>query len=172
MANPKMAATFCLLEEFHILSFESKVSAYEFYNALTRRTNNTGLAPVKSRYECFIGHDPKGLDATVEGECAVLCPACLHPGKNLLDNWENAPQVKCWMYALFVTIDANFRLKWKVVSNNITDPSLSRSWTYFVEEAGYKEFLAEKIDIVQEKSTCSSHTAVNMADMKTNCVTN
>ncbi|KAG1749250.1 hypothetical protein EDB19DRAFT_1825495 [Suillus lakei] len=72
------------------------------------------------------------------------------------------------MYALFVAIDANFRLKWKVVSNNFTDPSLSRGWTYFVEEAGYKEFLAEKIDIVQEKSTCSSHTAVNMADTKTN----
>lgn len=128
-ANPKTAATFRLLEEFHILSFESKVSAYEFYNALTRRTNNTGLAPVKvskhvdqhgrneanvitqSRYECFMrmlrewrhltmlkwsgrGHDPKGLDATVEGECAVLCPACPHPGKNLPDNWENAPQAK------------------------------------------------------------------------------
>ncbi|KAG1897298.1 uncharacterized protein F5891DRAFT_1129937 [Suillus fuscotomentosus] len=161
-------ATFRLLEEFHILSFESKVSAYEFYNALTQRTNNTGLAPVKSRYECFIGHDPKGLDATVEGECAVLCPACPHPGKNVPDNWENAPQAKRWMYALFVAIDANFRLKQKVVSNNITDPSLSRGWTYFVEEAGYKEFLTEKIDIVQEKSTCSSHTAVNMADTKIN----
>ncbi|KAG1746426.1 hypothetical protein EDB19DRAFT_1952649 [Suillus lakei] len=141
-ANPKTAATFRLLEEFHILSFESKVSAYEFYNALTRRTNNTGLAPVK-----------------------VTCP---HPGKNLPDNWENAPQAKRWMYALFVAIDANFHLKRKVVSNNFTDPSLSRGWTYFVEEAGYKEFLTEKIDIVQEKSTCSSHTAVNMADMKTN----
>ncbi|KAG1721224.1 hypothetical protein EDB19DRAFT_1835614 [Suillus lakei] len=121
-ANPKMAATFHLLEEFHILSFESKVSAYKFYNALTQRTDNTSLAPVK---------------------------------------------VKHWMYALFVAINANLRLKRKVVSNNIMDPSLSCSWTYFVE-AGYKEFLAEKIDIVQEKFTCSSHTAVNMADMKTN----
>ncbi|KAG1887841.1 hypothetical protein F4604DRAFT_1504436, partial [Suillus subluteus] len=87
------------------------------------------------------GHNPKGVDATGEGECAVLCPACPHPGKHLLDNWENAPRAKCWMYALFVTIDANFRLKCKVVSNNITDPSLSCGWTYFVEEAGYKEFL-------------------------------
>ncbi|KAG1787612.1 uncharacterized protein HD556DRAFT_1434387 [Suillus plorans] len=184
-ADPKTAATFHLLEEFHILSFESKVSAYEFYNALARRTDNTGLAPAKTRYESFMrmirewrhltmlkrsgrGHDPKGVDATGEGECAVLCPACLHPGKNLPDNWENAPRAKHWMYALFVAIDANFYLKRKVVSNNITDPSLSRGWTYFVEEAGYKEFLAEKFDIVQEKSTCSSHNAVNMADTKTN----
>lgn len=57
-----------------------------------------------------------------------------------------------WMYALFVAIDANFRLKRKVVSNNITDPSLSCGWSYFVEEAGYKEFLAEKINTVQEVS--------------------
>jgi hypothetical protein len=46
-ADPKTAATFRLLEEFHLLSFESKVSAYEFYSALVRRTNNTSLAPVK-----------------------------------------------------------------------------------------------------------------------------
>jgi hypothetical protein len=57
-----------------------------------------------------------------------------------------------WIYALFVAIDANFRLKRKIVSNNITDPSLSRGWAYFVEEAGYKEFLAEKIDVAQEVS--------------------
>ncbi|KAG0706718.1 hypothetical protein DFH29DRAFT_899642 [Suillus ampliporus] len=101
------------------------------------------------------GHDPKGVDATVEGECAVLCPACPHPSKNLLDNWENAPWAKRWMYALFVAIDTNFRLKRKVVSNNITDPSLSRSWTYFVEKAG-------KLTLFK------SHTAVNMADTKTN----
>ncbi|KAG1887842.1 hypothetical protein F4604DRAFT_1570510, partial [Suillus subluteus] len=46
-ADPKTAAMFRLLEEFHILSFESKVLAYEFYNALAQRTNNTGLAPAK-----------------------------------------------------------------------------------------------------------------------------
>ncbi|KAG1792555.1 hypothetical protein EV424DRAFT_1475756 [Suillus variegatus] len=146
-ADPKTAATFRLLEEFHLLSFESKVSAYEFYNALVRRTDNTGLVPPKGRYESFMrmirewrhlsmlkrsgrGHDPKGVDATGEGDCAVLCPACPHPGKNLPDNWKNTPHTK--------------------------------------QEAGYKEFLAGKIDVAQEKSTCSSHNAVNMADTKTN----
>jgi hypothetical protein len=37
------------------------------------------------------GHDPAGVLATTEGECAVLCPACPQPGKNLPDNWQNAP---------------------------------------------------------------------------------
>ncbi|KAG1775069.1 hypothetical protein EV702DRAFT_1180498 [Suillus placidus] len=176
-SDPKMAATFCLLEEFHLLSFESKVLAYKFYNALVHRTDNTGLAPPKGRYESFVrmicewqhlsmlkrsgrGHDPKCVDATGEGDCAVLCPACSHPDQNLPDNWKNTPHTKRWIYALFVAINANFRLEHKIVSNNIMDPSL--------KEAGYKEFLAEKIDVAQEKFTCSSHNTVNMADTKTN----
>ena len=38
------------------------------------------------------GHDPAGVSATVEGECAVLCPACPHPGKNVPPNWRDAPE--------------------------------------------------------------------------------
>lgn len=40
------------------------------------------------------GHDSAGANATSPGECALLCPACPHPGKNLPDNWENAPRIK------------------------------------------------------------------------------
>lgn len=46
-ADPKTAATFRLLEEFHLLSLESKVSGYEFYYALMRRSDNTGINPIK-----------------------------------------------------------------------------------------------------------------------------
>jgi len=38
------------------------------------------------------GHDPPGVLATTEGECAVLCPACPQPGKNLPRNWRDAPK--------------------------------------------------------------------------------
>jgi hypothetical protein len=37
------------------------------------------------------GHDPNGVSATRQGECAVICPACPQPGKNLPDNWQDAP---------------------------------------------------------------------------------
>jgi hypothetical protein len=40
--RPRSAATFRVLRKFHKLSFESKCSAYEFYNCLARETNNTG----------------------------------------------------------------------------------------------------------------------------------
>jgi len=43
------------------------------------------------------GHDPAGVDATAEGECAVVCPACPHPGINMPDGWENVPEDKQWV---------------------------------------------------------------------------
>ncbi|KAH7919139.1 hypothetical protein BV22DRAFT_1134058 [Leucogyrophana mollusca] len=181
--DPKSAATFRVLEQFHLLSFESKVSAYEFYESLARRTDNTGLVATKDRYEPFMrmvrewrhlkmlkragrGHDPDGVDATKEGACAVLCPACPHPNKNLPDGWENVSLTKRWLYALFVAIDANFRLKRKFVSSDAADPGLSAGLAYFVPEKAYKAHLQTNTSYLQEKSTCASHNAVNMADTK------
>jgi len=37
------------------------------------------------------GHNPEGAAATREGELAIECPACPHPGRNLPAGWENAP---------------------------------------------------------------------------------
>jgi len=37
------------------------------------------------------GHDPSGAKGTKPGECAVLCPACPHPGINIPDNWDSLP---------------------------------------------------------------------------------
>lgn len=36
-------------------------------------------------------HDPSSIAGTKQGECAVLCPACPQPGKNLPDDWETKP---------------------------------------------------------------------------------
>jgi hypothetical protein len=35
-------------------------------------------------------HDPAGIEATMEGKCAIECPACPLPGKNLLEGRERA----------------------------------------------------------------------------------
>jgi hypothetical protein len=60
--------------------------------------------------------------------------------------------VSSWLYGLFVAIDANFRLKRKVVSKDSVDPSLSRGWGYFVEESAYKAFLDDNSNTSQEVS--------------------
>jgi hypothetical protein len=66
---------------------------------------------IQDRYEAFMrmvrewrhlkmvkrfghGHDPDGINATSPGECAVLCPACPQPGKNLPHGWEDVPKAK------------------------------------------------------------------------------
>ncbi|KAJ6613075.1 hypothetical protein B0H10DRAFT_2049902, partial [Mycena sp. CBHHK59/15] len=108
--NPRSAATFAALERFDLMTLESKCSAYEFYNSLARETNNTGLDPSRERYEEFLrmtrqwqnlhllkragrGHDPAEdhVASTKPGECALLCPACPQPGKNLPPDWEKVP---------------------------------------------------------------------------------
>ncbi|KAG1837469.1 hypothetical protein C8R48DRAFT_751632 [Suillus tomentosus] len=181
---PRTAATFRILELYHLLSFEAKVSGYQFYHTIARLTDNTGLRPRKNRYEAFMrmvrewrhlkmlkragrGHDPGGVKSTQHGECAVLCPACPHPHKNLPDNWETVPKPKWWLYALFLAIDANFRLKRRMVSKDSIDAGLSRGWAYFVDETEYKSYIHAHGSTPQEVSnTCSSHNAVNMANTK------
>src|SRR5437016_3104836 len=46
---------FTVLEHFQYLNFESKASAFEFYSALSRETDNTGLEtpPVRFKYWAF-----------------------------------------------------------------------------------------------------------------------
>ncbi|KAG1736656.1 uncharacterized protein EDB91DRAFT_1249957 [Suillus paluster] len=138
-SEPHTAVTFCLLEHFHLLSFESKVSTYEFYHSLVRQNNNAGLLPIRDHYSAFMcivhewrhlmqihrvgrGHDPAGVNATAAGELAVQCPACPHPGKNIPEGWEDAPLTVRWKYVLFIAIDANFRLKRKAVSSDNVNP--------------------------------------------------
>ncbi|KAG1877378.1 hypothetical protein F4604DRAFT_1923970 [Suillus subluteus] len=156
----KTAATFRLLHNFHILSFESKASTFEYWQTLAHLTNNTGLNPPKDRYNALLWM------ATQHGACAVLCPACLQPGKNLPNGWEDTPSEDRWKYSLFLTIDANFCLACKNVSSDKVDPGLNKGWAYFVEEKAFKKFLHDTGKQPQEKSSCASHNAVNLAKTK------
>ncbi len=70
-----------------------------------------------------------------------------------------------WLHALFIGIDANFRLKRKNVSNDTLDPGLSRGWAYFVEDTAYQAHVTSDETPV-EKSSCVSHKAVNDADKR------
>lgn len=38
------------------------------------------------------GHDVSGVAGTSEGELAVKCPTCPHPGINIPDDWINASE--------------------------------------------------------------------------------
>lgn len=47
--DPKTAVTFRLLEAYQLLSFTSKVSGFEFYQSIARRSDNTGTRPAPVR---------------------------------------------------------------------------------------------------------------------------
>ncbi|KAG1745667.1 hypothetical protein EDB19DRAFT_2023583 [Suillus lakei] len=91
------------------------------------------------------------------------------PGRNLPEGWENVEPNLRWRYALFIAVDANFWLKRKAISSNKVDPGLNAGWAYFIEEKQYKSYLNDHVTERQECSSCVSHNAVNLADMKSSC---
>jgi len=54
--NPKSAATFRVMKQFHLLSFESKCSGYEFYHSIARYTENTGIQPPRVSFKPLSFH--------------------------------------------------------------------------------------------------------------------
>ncbi|KAL1948929.1 hypothetical protein VTO73DRAFT_10735 [Trametes versicolor] len=183
-SDPKTAATFRVLETFQILSVQSKISGWEFYQTLARRTDNTGTDVPKDRYMAFMlmsrqwrhlkmlkrsgrGHSPFGLADQHEGSCAVECPACPLPGKNMPTDWKTAPLGTRWIYRIFLAIDANFRLKRRMVSSDAVDPSLNQGSAYIVEDNAYKAHLkAFDTRATESTSHCNNHDAVKLAQLK------
>ncbi|KAJ7885134.1 hypothetical protein B0H14DRAFT_3082330 [Mycena olivaceomarginata] len=173
--NPATAATFRVLRDFHLLSLEAKSSAHHFYNKLARQTNNNGTRYAEFRrmarqwrnLQMFKragrGHAADGIAGTKAGECALLCPACPQPGKNLPrdGSWKVVPRERRFLYALFLALDANFRMKRKDVSSEADDPSLGDGVAFFSQVDEYMRHLESHWDLEQEKSTCVAHDAVD-----------
>ncbi|PBK70546.1 hypothetical protein ARMSODRAFT_1018078 [Armillaria solidipes] len=181
---PQTAATFRVLNLFQVLSFMSKVSAYEFYHTVARLSDNTGLHQPPDRYDSFLrimrewrhlhmlkrfgrGHEQGHIEKTQPGQLALRCPACPHPRLNLPDGWLHNLQ-KRWLYRLFIAVDANFRLRRLNISDEFNDPSLNQGYAYFVEEEGFKTHLEKYGDVIpeEEKSTCNNHDVVKLANSR------
>ncbi|KAG6818624.1 hypothetical protein H0H93_003377 [Arthromyces matolae] len=168
--------TFELLRNFQLLSFMSKISAFEYYQTLVRLTDNTGTKDlpmvrewrhIKLLKRAGRGHDVTGAKGTRAGECAVLCPACPLPGINLPKDWKSSPPETEWLYALFVGIDANFRLKRLNVSSEEKDPGLNRGCAYFVDPASFAQYLEAFQDKIEDDiSDCNNHDAIKSASIR------
>jgi len=115
--HPRTCATFGLLKSFHLLNLTSKVSAYDYYRAIERLTDNTGLKVPKSRYWMLMrmslqwrhlkllkragrGHDASGPLGTAPGELAIRCPTCPRPGINLPNDWKARGAAEQYVYFL------------------------------------------------------------------------
>ncbi|KAL0571201.1 hypothetical protein V5O48_010766 [Marasmius crinis-equi] len=180
--NPRSAATLELLRNFHITNLQCQSAPTDFYRSLLQMTDNTGLEKVPDREaqwmnvlreyrhikmmkRCGRGHDPGGIAATTLGSAAVVCRACPHPDRNLPQGWQNAPKDDRFLYALFLSEDANFKQKARARPNDYRDPALGPGWGCFVPHDAYIEELKKHTN-EREISRCSGFRAMGDANSK------
>ncbi|KAK7028192.1 hypothetical protein VNI00_014882 [Paramarasmius palmivorus] len=180
---PQTCFTFRLLENFHAMTLLGKISAYDYYRALEKLTDDCGRLQFKNRYRSFrraarqyrhlkmLKRGGKGNDANIDvsktqaGELALLCPACPQVGINLPENWENTSTDKKFLYTMFLAVDACFRLKRKLVSSEEADPGLGTGWAYMVEDEPYRSYLKDRTSET-EMSSCSGLAALDHANSR------
>ncbi|KAL0568243.1 hypothetical protein V5O48_013754 [Marasmius crinis-equi] len=105
------------------------------------------------------GNVPDGIDGTGDGELALVCPSCPHKGKNLTKGWEDVPPEKRFLYALYICMDFNFRLKNQLVSSWSRDPGVADGWSYFVPRGPYEAHISQFAD-EEDVSTCVGFAAL------------
>ncbi|KAJ7787000.1 hypothetical protein B0H14DRAFT_3506102 [Mycena olivaceomarginata] len=78
-------------------------------------------------------------------------------------SWKLVPRERRFLYALFLALDANFRMKRKDVSSEADDPS-GDGIVFFSQVDEYMVHLDKHWDVEQEKSMCVAHDAVDEPD--------
>ncbi|KAL0569846.1 hypothetical protein V5O48_012112 [Marasmius crinis-equi] len=176
--------TFQYLESLQIHTLTTKGSIHDFYRAVERLSDNTGLKRLRPRY-CqllrgirqwrhlkLLLRAGKGqaeisaLEEEEEGALTLRCPTCPHPQINLPKDWE----AEAWgPRGLCLCLDANFRLKEQLVSSHSRDPALCDGLGYFVRRALFEKWLEEnkKVeDSEDEISNCVPFAALTKQNSK------
>jgi hypothetical protein len=145
----------CVDQQEFLLSLTTRTTQYR-YHELSRCVRQWRHLKMAKRGGS--GYLCEGISATAEGSLAIDCPACPHPGLNAPSCLDEMPEEKrsvvyyyvysvlfmltySWLHALFLAIDANFRLRLK--NRGINDPELGSGWSYFVETTSYEKHLKQ-----------------------------
>jgi hypothetical protein len=110
-------------------------------------------------------HAAELIAGTKAKEMLIRCPACPQPGRNLPEDWRDAPEslksvtsnmrsssfiliTLRYLYELFLSMDANFRLRLRKnkTKRNNNDPELGSGWACLVEENDYQLLIREHAD--------------------------
>ncbi|KAJ7352102.1 hypothetical protein DFH08DRAFT_805383 [Mycena albidolilacea] len=173
--NPQSTITIAALKLFHAVSLQGKTTAYHFFNALAKITDNTGSNTFKySRYQlalrvvrqwrnlCALKHGGMGNNPNChmaemrDGELAIDCLSFSKARVNLPEGF---------LYCIFFVIDVCFRLKRKKISSWLADPNIQDGWPYFTRSGPYMEFV-ETLGEQKEISTCTDLAALDHANTK------
>ncbi|KAL0576618.1 hypothetical protein V5O48_005376 [Marasmius crinis-equi] len=166
--------TFQYLEYLQIHTLTTKGSIHDFYRAVERLSDNTGLKRPKPRYRQLLrgirqwrhlklllrGGKGQAAISTLEeepdGALILKCPSCPHPGINLPQNWQvEARGPLGFLYRLCLCLDANFRLKEQAVSSHSRDPALCDGLGYFVRRAPFEKWLEENKKVEDSEDEAS-----------------
>ncbi|KAJ7178549.1 hypothetical protein C8R43DRAFT_942201 [Mycena crocata] len=173
--DPETCATFQALDLFRLLSVVGNMNVHDFVGSLERMTDSMRTESVPDRYKAFgrmsrqysfcerakhLGrtHAPEGIKATKVGQMAVDCWPCPHK-RNLPFGWETVDPKYRFLYMLILAMDANFRLKNRLRTNEHQDESLGPGFGCFVEPTGYRAHLKDYI-AENDVSTCIAFAAL------------
>ncbi|KAJ7758846.1 hypothetical protein DFH07DRAFT_867964 [Mycena maculata] len=181
--RPQTCATMEMLNDFHFCTLQAKMTMYDYYAVLEKKTNNIGIKAV-DRYHEFVrmckkyrhlkmlkrggrapDYDATGTAGTKMGALAIQCPSCPRPGVNLQEDWEDAAEDEWHLYTFFLALDACFRLKRRLISSELKDPGLGVGLAYMVENEPYREYLRTVTD-QKEMNTCTGLAALDYAHTK------
>ncbi|KAJ8076143.1 hypothetical protein PM082_022128 [Marasmius tenuissimus] len=147
--EPRTAATFNLLRNYHLTNLQCQTPPTNFYKVLEQMADGHGVLKLPAREAQWLlmlreyrhiktakqigqAHDPTGILGTAYGSGTMPCRACPHPKQNLPENWQQAPADDRFLYTLFLSEDANFKQKARSRPNNRRDPALEPGWGSFV----------------------------------------
>ncbi|KAH8802319.1 hypothetical protein DL96DRAFT_1718947 [Flagelloscypha sp. PMI_526] len=176
-------ATFRCLDTFRLLNVSGGVNATDFLAALARKVDGASLNNVLTRSKQFrimarqyawllrakragYGCGNRSLSRMAAGSCAVECWACPQEGKNLPLGWEEVSPEYKFLFMLFLSLDANFRLKNKLRENAHDDPAIVDGVGYFVMRELYNAYVLKHAGTV-EVSTCAAFHAMRWDDRQT-----
>ncbi|KAJ7052468.1 hypothetical protein C8F01DRAFT_1332164 [Mycena amicta] len=166
-SSPRTCATLQCLDRFHSLTLQAKITAYDFYQNLESLTDATGVKP-PDRYRILLA-DFARIPTPVTPQAGWSGSRKLwRLGDELGRAGHPLPPpalAQTCAYVMFLALDACFRLKRRMISNEFKDPGLGTGWSYMVEWAPYREHLLKVVD-QKEMSTCSGLAALDHANNK------
>ncbi|KAJ7801671.1 hypothetical protein B0H14DRAFT_3489329 [Mycena olivaceomarginata] len=133
VTDPGTCSTFRSLETYRLYNVLGNMNVRDFITSLERMTDASaalGMTWLPDRYKQFQrmarqwaflmrlkragwAHDPR-------------------EGRNLPDGWQEVDPKYQFLYMLCIAVDANFRLKNPIRTNEIDDPSLGPGWGYWI----------------------------------------